>query len=68
MGAHPRTGPEKHSQAREAAVAAGRRYEQTTPVPLWQGTECGNAPRLYSDRPQDGLLKRATTALAGTVR
>ncbi len=63
VGADPRQGPEKHSQAREAAVEAGRRYEQTTPVPLWQGTESGNAVRNYSTKPE-GLLKRA----AGRVK
>ena len=65
VAARGRRGPDADSAAREAATEAGRRYEQTTPVPLWQGTDSGNAVRRYTERPAEpGLLKRA----AGRVK
>ena len=66
VGADPRQGPEKHSQAREAAIGAGREFELTTPVPLWEGVECGNCVRQYSERDAKpaGLLDKARDLFA----
>jgi len=46
------------ARVQEAGDEAGKSYELGTPVPLWQGTDTGNATRLYTDRTADSLLKR----------
>ena len=72
IGADPRSGPQKHSQARDAAIEAGRRFEMSTPPPQFAaGTEDGVAVRRYSDRGDAkpaGLLDKARTMLAGAPR
>ena len=60
-------GPDADSRARDAATATGRAYEHSTPVPLWQGEESGNAVRQYSERPL-GLLKRAAARVKAGAR
>jgi len=71
VGADPRSGPQKHSDARDAAVEAGRRFEMSTPPPTFApGVEDGNAVRRYSApaaKPA-GLLDKARDLLAGSPR
>lgn len=67
--AQGRFDPDADSRARAAGVAAGREFEESTPPPLWNGVEDGNARRMFSeagDRP--GLLGRALDVLAGAPR
>ena len=71
IGADPRSGPQKHSDAREAAIAAGRRFELSTPPPTFApGVEDGVAVRRYSEpggKPAR-LLDKARDLLAGAPR
>jgi hypothetical protein len=58
-GVHGRgQGGQAHAAACEAAIEAGRAFEDRTPVPLLQGMDTGNAVRRYTDRPTVGLLAR----------
>jgi len=71
VGADPRSGPEKHSAARDAATEAGRRFEAANPPPTFvPGVEDGVAVRRYSapgGKPA-GLLDKARDLLAGSPR
>lgn len=70
VGANPRSGPERHAQARDAAAEAGRAYEQANPPPTFQDGADSAAVRRYTERPPEpGLLRRAVDAVkAGGAR
>jgi hypothetical protein len=61
-------GQDIDAAARDAAAEVGRSYERSTPVPLWNGEESGNAVRSYSVAPQPGLLARAVGRVKAGAR
>jgi hypothetical protein len=53
-----RPGGFSEEAARQVADEAGRRFESSTPVPLWDGRNVSGSIRRYTDNPASGLLSR----------